>query len=202
MQTQLQYFLHQLFQNGEVQVAEKIQPFSKQELTAAALLLETEYERQRPKMPIGMPNFDEKSALWGATFLYRAAQLTLMRDAEEQTVEKELPLIIGKKTPSILYSTDIALRYLPDLFRMAKGLAPDDILVKKIKTVAELFPFSSVGIPIEKTENHPIILNHSALKLAYLDRILAKKDRKRVKTFELEPYLKEYLGEYLEDFWN
>lgn len=201
MNTTLSNFLDTLFKKGQVLVAEQITPFTTQEKTAASLLLQVAHDRQQLSMPAHMPTFDKKAALWGTIFLYRAVQLTMMRDLDEAAVQEHLPNFSEGMTTEAIYSIDLTFRYLPDLFKLAKGLAPDDPLIKILKQQAQQFPFSSVGISSENIQNQTLILNHTSLKLAYLDRIIEKKDLERVKKGELFADLQEILGIHTFNLW-
>lgn len=199
---ELTNFLKDLYQKGNVTVTGKLQPFETRDLLESAIILQQVYDREALEMPYTAPKLLPDVALWAAQYLYRATELTLRRDVEASEIQKYLSLYQDDTYASVIFSVDLVLRYLPDLWNFAKGLAPEDPLVAQLKATATQFPFSSVGMPIDKDANHEFIWMHLSLKQAYLDRIIEKKDRNRVKQFQLAEKVKEVLGMYQEDFWT
>ena len=53
-----------------------------------------------------------------------------MRDAGEELILESLLPFDGDSDPSVIYSADLMLRYMPSLFELAKGPAPADVLVR------------------------------------------------------------------------
>lgn len=198
---QLTNFLKNLYQQGDVTVSGKLQDFETKDLLESAIILQQIYNREAIEMPFTAPNFHPETALWAAQYLYRATELTLRRDVAAEKIQNYLPTFKGEKYASMIFSADLVLRYLPDLWNFAKTLAPDDPLVKQLKATATEFPFSSVGLKIDDTANHEFIWLHSSLELAYLDRIIEKKDKQRVKQFNLEEKVKAIMGAYQAQFW-
>lgn len=124
--------------------------------------------------------FDEKAALWGATHLLRAAWFYLDRESEPSEIERLLlsPPSIPMDAAAI-FSADLALRYLPDIHRLAKTLAPGDPLTEALQNFAWKMPFSAVGIPpSDIADFNPdetscsVIRSHSGLFGIFIDRII------------------------------
>lgn len=194
MQTTLSEFIISLLEKGEITVSNHLTPFSDMDLLEATNALRQAHEKDALDMPFSVPEFDEASAIWAATYLYRAIQCSLMRDIDEEQVKDLLLSFPEEKNASIIYSSDIMLRYLPDLWNLAKGLAPDDILVILLRQIAHEFPFSSIGIPLGGNVDLDIILNHESLRLAYMDRIFLAKDFNRINDDRLIALAEEILG--------
>ena len=194
MQATLSDFITNLLEKGEITVSNHLTPFSDMDLLDATNALRQMYERDALDMPFSVPEFTESSAIWAATYLYRAVQCSLMRDIDEAQVKGLLLSFPNEKNASIIYSADLMLRYLPDLWNLAKGLAPDDILVILLRQIAHEFPFSSIGIPLEGNADLDIILAQNSLKLAYIDRIILAKDFNRINDERLIILAKEILG--------
>jgi hypothetical protein len=94
------------------------------------------------------------------------------------------------------------LRFLPQLFNLAKGLAPADVLVILMQNTAANWPFSSVGIEVTETFNTAIIFQHPMLKYSYADRIITHKDLKRaLLDDEIKNTITEVLGAHTTTLW-
>jgi hypothetical protein len=197
---ELNQFIQGLVTNGKVAVKGELIPFSNSDCSATVLLLEEYYKQDILEMPMVAPGFSADAALWAAQYLYTAIQLTVLRDAQEEIVEQQLKEFPGTITFEAVYSADLVLRYLPSLFNLAKGLAPSDILVKKMRKTAEDWPFSTVGIETENS-NEEMILSHPSLKQAYADRIIAEKDKNRTKSEKIKEALLESMGNHASVIW-
>lgn len=190
-------FLSTLLDSGQVTLAGQLAPFTAEDIASSTELLSAYYEEEVLEAPFEAPPFIPEAAIWGAQFMYRSIQFVMLRDLEDNLIQKELRPFIGLVTPAVIFSVDLCMRYLPHLFSLAKGLAPDDILVKYLKDAATQWPFSSVGIDISLSNSeHDLMMKHPALCQIYLDRILAIGDLKRVRDFQLSPWIKALVGEY------
>ena len=198
----LAQFILNLFEYGDVTVEDNVQVFSEKDLKDSVRGLEYFYKKDILDIPHIAPPFHPEAALWSAQYIYRAVQMIVLRELGEEEVAKHLTDSPFEKTPEVIYSVDLTMRYLGDLLNIAKGLAPDDILVKKLKQSAEEFPFSSVGLKVEGELNEKIILSHPALKYAYADRIINKKDKNRIQNNNIRELVKELLGDHASTFWK
>lgn len=194
-------FLQSLFAGGKVVANGKPETFSPDELRAAEQLLRQFYSEDMLEMPALAPDFHAKAALGAAQYLYNAVQLIINRDLNAEAAENHLACLPEPASPEIIYSADLTLRYLPELFTLAKGLSPLDVVATKLKETAACWPFSSVGVDIgaEYTLEH--IVGHPSLKFAYTDRILAKKDKNRAQHPLIKDLISEMLGAYSAELW-
>ena len=199
---QLSSFIIDLLAFGDVTVAGQITPFEEKDIEKSTALLQQFYEKDILEMPGKAPAFSQDAALWAAKFLYNAIQLTMMRDLSEEDIQKNLEPFLGTQSVESIYSIDLTFRFLPDLFSLAKGLAPEDILVDRLKETASKFPLSTIGIEINEDADHTLILNHPSLRLNYTDRLIEAKDLMRVKRFGLEELIDEALGDYAAVLWK
>lgn len=198
----LPVFIEYLFAEGKVAVESQIDQITEEELQSTKIILQRFYKDDILERPLSAPGFLEDAALWAATYFYYAVHLTVIRDAGEEMIEEKLKPYQGNIDASAIYSADLVLRSLPQLFELAKGLAPADILVQKLRQTASQWPFSSVGLEIEEElADHSVILSHESLKIEYIDRIIQQKDQKRVSQFGLEKYIYENAGDHLNTFW-
>ncbi|MEM7374676.1 MAG: hypothetical protein AAF587_39155 [Bacteroidota bacterium] len=194
-------FLLDLFETGAVSVAGELHAFQAEDVYQAAMILDRQYERDLLRMPYQAPEFSEDAALWAAKYLYIAAQLMMLRELDAESVIRELPGFPEHMSPRAIYSVDLTFRYLPDLFALARGLAPDDILVLTLEKTAIQWPFSSVGMRLPKEVDPGIVLDHPSLRYAYIDRIIASKDRSRLTPPPIRELIREVLGGHLASLW-
>lgn len=194
-------FLQSLFAEGKVVADGKPDTFAPHDLRAAEQLLRQIYGEDALEMPARAPDFNAEAALSAARYLYNAVQLIINRDLDEAAVEQHLACLPEPASPEIVYSADLTLRYLPELFTLAKGLSPLDIVATKLKETAACWPFSSVGVDIDSEYALEKIIGHPALKYAYADRILAKKDKNRAQHPQIKDLVSEMLGAYPAELW-
>ena len=194
-------FLINLFEQGNVTVANRIRPFPKKDRQEAVKVLQHFYQQEVLEMPNQAPFFSEEAAAWAAEYLYRAIQLVMLRDLGEEVIEQHLKPYSQPITPQAIVSVDLCFRYLSDLFDLAKGLAPNDPLVLRLKETAKRWPFSSVGMELELPLRHQIILDDHCLRYAYIDRIIKAKDKQRAKIPEITVLIQEALGDYAVSLW-
>jgi hypothetical protein len=198
---QLSEFITNLLTQGKVSVQSQLAPIEQQDLEKVKLILATYYAEDIIEMPYTAPAFSEEAALWGAEYLYRAVQLTVLRDPGQEVILEQLKPYQGQIDPSAIYSADLLLRYLPRLFELAKGLAPGDLLVTELRHIALQWPFSSVGIDLDPLVDDEIIFTDISLKYAYIDRIIREKDKGRIKKPAVTNYIHEVTGEHLPVLW-
>jgi hypothetical protein len=198
---ELSTFLQTLLYKGEVSIQGQLIDFDGQDLEEAKNILQQFHERDALEMPYTPPAFEASAAIWAAGYFYKAVQLTVLREIKEEELKKNLSLFQGMVTPAAIYSVDLVFRHLPALLHLAKGLAPEDLLVVELKNAATQWPFSSVGIDIENKLDHTIIFENDSLKYTYVNRIIQSKDKKRITDTTIENCLYEIAGEHLNVFW-
>ncbi len=190
-------FLSDLFSHGEIVVANRLEAFTRAEEAEAQLLLEELHSEEQLNTPKAAIAFDPAAALWSAKFLYRAVQITLLRALDEDTIKKELRLYPGTITPASICSADLCLRYVGDLFKLTKGLAPGDILLDYFKKLALQWPYSAIGwASLPNKEQLFEILKHEGLRLLFLERLLDKKAYSDIKKLQLMPWIHALAGLY------
>lgn len=148
-----------------------------------------------------VPLFHGEAALWAANYLYRSVQLVMLRNLDEAAVQGLLMPFPGTVSPEAVLSVDLSFRYLPNLLVLAKGLAPEDVLVKRLQETALQWPFSSVGMNVEGAMELEVIMSNACLRRAYIDRIIEAKDEKRCNNSLVNEYLKEALGDHSAILW-
>ncbi|MCR5890956.1 hypothetical protein LRS06_24850 [Hymenobacter sp. J193] len=194
-------FLHDLLTTGGVTLAGQLGPFEPDDLHAADIALRAYHAEDVLELPHAALAFDAPSGLWAALFLYHSVQLAVRRELDEAVIGQCLTDFAGEITPEAIYSADLTFRYLPDLLRLAKGLAPGDALVSRLLTVARQWPFSFVGTAPDATEAEAAVLAHPVLRQAYIDRIIQLKDRARASQPHLVPLVQAVLGGHAATLW-
>lgn len=171
-------FVNSLLERGAVRVPGPTEPSPGDWADAVA-----ELDRAvRPEMAFDPPPVDEPAAIWGLQMLYRGCQCLAHRDVDAETVGRMLaePCPSARASAAACYSVDLALRYLPDLLSLARGIAPDDPLVTSLMRLANAWPLSSVGVKgVGEIDIRPFA-NHPSLRQLYVDRIIARSDVSRL----------------------
>lgn len=198
---QLEQFIQDIIQQGKVIVDGKITPFSEEDIQLATQRLQAYYDHQQQELTATVPAFHATAAVWAACFLYRAVQLVMLRDLGEEAVNSLLTPFDGEISPETILSVDLSFRYLPNLMGLAKGLAPEDVLVKRMEQAAILWPFSSVGMKVEGDMHIEVIMNNTCLRRTYIDRIIEARDSKRCNNLQVKEYIQEALGDYGHILW-
>jgi len=138
-------------------------------------------------------------ASWVAGYIFYACQLILLRDVGDFTAF--LQPFSGNQSAEAIYSADLMLRFLPDLFRLGSGLAADGPLVANLRQTAIEWPYSSIGLKNIDAGIPEVILQHACLRIAYIDRVIAYKDTDRLKGEAEKELLKEVMGDHQAQLW-
>lgn len=198
---ELKQFIQDITQQGKVTVEANVTPFTEEDIQAAIQQLREHYEHQKQELTATVPAFDAAAAIWAAGFLYRAIQLVILRHLGEEAVNELLTPYEGVISPEAVLSVDLSFRYLPNLISLAKGLAPEDVLVKRLREAAIQWPFSSVGMKVEEELNIETIMNNACVRRSYIDRIITARDIKRCNNPQVKEYIQEALGDYGHVLW-
>ena len=197
----LGYFLQDMLLKGEAIVQPELQQFDASDLNYAREILEAYYKTDIQNLANGAPEFDADAALWAAQYVYHSMQFLLLRQLKEEEIIATLNMYGKPQTAAAIYSADITLRHLPDLVNAAKGLAPDDVLVTKLNETATQWQYSSVGIAIQSAEISEAVLENNALRIEYIDRIVARRDKSRLQDAITKNMITEALGIHSESIW-
>ncbi|MFN0292524.1 hypothetical protein [Pedobacter helvus] len=192
----LDIFLIDIFQTGQVKMQREISEPDEETLRHSLALLSEYYRTDSLDMPFITPLFHADAALWAAKYIYRATQLILLRDIGEEQIKSLLVDELSANTPEEIYSADLMLRFLPDLFKLASGISPEDPLVSKLRETAKKWAFSSVGMDEIVVKAPAPVLANPTLRQAYIDRVICKKDFSRIHSEPEHTLLKQTLGIY------
>lgn len=174
---QLVIFLNDLRETGRLRVAPLPAELPHAMPLARQQLIELE-EISRLDFPGHPPEFDPEIGLEGLLQLYQLARLFL--DSSFAPLNREMranPLQLRD-----LYSMDVVLRFLPQLIRLANAAEMPADVQQPLLEVARSWPLSSVGIGSLDIDSQvvDVILGCRALRLEYLDRILATEQTERL----------------------
>lgn len=169
-------FLEDLLETGQVRVSAEGEPLA-EELERVEELLRTHDERARLELPPGVPPLAMAAAAWAASTLYWGCRLLTFRDLPAAEVGRVLARPCpGPHDASAAYSVDLSLRSLPDLLRLARGIAAEDPLVVGLTGLAADWPLSAVGAPGVAIGDLSVVVGDPCLLALYADRILETGD--------------------------
>ena len=197
----LNQFLSDLWKKGQVEVAHELKAFSAEELNEAQMVLKHGCREEQIHFPGTAPTFAAEPALWAAQYLYRAIQFILLRHLDEKTMQEHLLPWPAQVNAEAVYAADLSLRHLPTLFSFAKGLSPADPLLLELKKTASTWPFSGLGIAEADPDAEAMLLSHSALAIAYTDRIIAKRLKAKAQQPHIRPWIAAALGDHAHTLW-
>lgn len=151
--------------------------------------------------------FDEAAARHGAILLFRSAWFYLHRDSQASEVKQ---LLCGplpwEPTAAAQFSADLALQYLPALFRMAQVLAPGDPLLPALRHFSAVLPLGAIGflqqddVPAgAESGAWQALRAHPGLWQLFLDRAVQRHDRAWLVHPEVASGLRHALGAYLKE---
>jgi hypothetical protein len=140
---------------------------------------------------------------WAAKMLHDCCRFYAFRNVDAETIAAALTVACPDDSScdeaQRAYSADLAFRYLPDLLKLCRGLAPEDPLVAGIIQLAKAWPLSSVGIAeVDNAADLPDspILDHPALRELYIDRIITREAVGRLRRPAAARLAKAVLGLY------
>ena len=168
--------IRSLLEDGTLTLYGRVKPFRKEEEKGVIVLLEEKYEEDRLNYPYEAPQFNAKSALWGAKILYLSAQLLLYRDLVADDAAALLPADFKEKDGSAILSADLCLRFMPQILDQYETIAEDDPLLPKLRDIMSGWPYSALGYAKDvKLEEWQQILSHPCLHQLTIDRIIGRK---------------------------
>ena len=178
-------FVRQLHESGRVSVGPD-PSFSSRDVAACDDLLQQADHVARLEAALSMPALDLAAARAAAVTMYRGCQALAFRAMDAEALATGLAPELGDTTnPSVHYSVDLTLRYLPDLLALATRVSAEDPLVQRLHRLAARWPLSSVGISgigADDLDARGVetIASDPGLLALYCDRVIARKDMARL----------------------
>jgi hypothetical protein len=112
---------------------------------------------------------------------YRACFLAVQRDFDESTLRVLLSTPCPDGPPnSRHYCVDLVFQFLPDLYRLARGVAKEDPFLTILEGWAVDWPLSSVGMKLSTAVQVDSLLTDDGLARWYVQRIIAHRDTSRL----------------------
>ena len=194
-------FIQSLASDGAVTVAGEITRFDQPDYESATRLLENMYQSDAAHQSGEVPAFHAPAARWATEFIYRAIQCNFLRHLKLDEVLDLLSDYDGDMTPEVIYSADLVLRQLPGLFRFTRHLAPDDVMVPRLGAIAAAWPLSSVGVPVPGVPDAAMVMEHPALRMLYIDRIIENRDIARCGDPFVRSAVQAAIGGHEDAYW-
>jgi hypothetical protein len=194
MPSDLARFLEALRNDGRVRVG--TDPPDASDRTAEDAL--REWDRAvRAEWPWTAPELEVDVALRTAVLMYRACQLLVYREKPAEAVQQAFAAPLARaRTPSIVYSIDLTLRFLPGLHALARAASAGDPLTQALLKLGQDWPLSSVGMPECVPTSVDAILSDPGLRQVYVDRILERGDASRLSAPRVEEAVREAVGDH------
>ncbi len=192
-----------LRQREDLTLSQFMLEFPKHEAEAVIEFLRNEFSREALNHPFEVPEFDPNASLWAANTVYVAAQLILYREHKETELGLLLRPYEGERNASAFLSSDLTLRFLPDMINTLKMVDTEDALIPLLESTLQVWHFSWVDFPLDPgILDFSVVENNRCLHQLYCDRII---ENKRI-TFATHPVFKDsiraQLGLYGNDLWK
>ncbi|MFO1007295.1 MAG: hypothetical protein U0929_15145 [Planctomycetaceae bacterium] len=199
MSDRVRAFFEQLFAQGAVRV-DGAELLREEEVESAVEWIIQADLQTREHWPAAPPDVDRRALTWATHQFFTAAQLTVYRQLGPVEIERRLEpeFSVRNDDASMAYSVDVVFRYLPDLFRIVKGMNPDDPLLAVLRRWGERWPLSSVGIVGLSEINIEPILTNRCLSLMYVDRIVEAEATDRLDHPQVRELVREAIGAFPE----
>jgi hypothetical protein len=191
-------FLLTLYQTGRITLPAAPAPPEPESIDVDLAALDA---LARLSLPPAVPPLHLPTARWAACLLYGAICCYAFRDWDAQKVADILatpcPSTEGASPAQVSFSVDLSLQFLPDLFQLARGIAPGDPLIVALLKIGRDWPLSSVGIAdvdADPTLDISAFIQESALLTLYLDRIFARRATARLGNPQVARYARAAIG--------
>jgi hypothetical protein len=163
-------FLQPLFREGVVVLRQR--PHLGGERRQVLALLERTFADYRVEVAGPLLDFHPDTAL-AASELLAAACWFLVNHADPDTeVANSLTMPTPPATPAQHLSADLLFRYLPQVHRRARALAPDDRLAVSLAALLRRWPLSGVLSDVAEEPVTPLDFGgHHGLLLLYAERL-------------------------------
>jgi hypothetical protein len=116
--------------------------------------------------------FDPKMALAAARLLRRACWALVNREERPEALARRLAMPQPPRTPVQHLSADLTFRYLPQVYRRARGLDPADVLTTSLNALLRQWPLSGALAGLDEgPDPEPDFSGHPGLLMLYAERV-------------------------------
>ena len=161
-------------------------------------LLQKEYGKFALHFPGTLPDFDPDAALFGAKTVFTAAQLLLLRDVPESGFEQYIPVYAGNMHLGAVLSSDLCLRFLPEIIDHAHHIDRHDDLVPHLEFLLNAWPYSSIGrrfvSELPAPENVEV-LHTESMRILCSERVIERQAQHR-----LSEEMKQFVQPFIENY--
>jgi hypothetical protein len=180
-----------------------LQQISPQEEEEAGDYFETEFEKERLEFLSDQLICNKVAAVWAAKILYHSAQLYLIRENTEKNIENLIPAFKGSRDISSILSSDLSLRFLPQIIVALNSVDPEDPLIAMLEEILTQFHYSGIGYDLDlKNVNWQEELKDKTYRKLYLERIVEKKDYKLAEIPFINKLITAEFGIHKDAFWR
>jgi hypothetical protein len=167
-------FVRELLDEAQV-ILDTLPDVSADGRAEAAALLEEAFAHYRLEIAGPQVAFDAPAAVAAAELVWQACWFLVSHREPEAELEKRLVMPGPPSTPAQHLSADLMLRYLPQIHRRARGLAPDDKLPQILAVILRQWPLTGILSEVaEAPLSAPDFGGHPGLMLLYAERLAEK----------------------------
>jgi hypothetical protein len=167
-------FLERLLTEGTVVLRARPHVEASERRTAERLLAAA-YQTHRLDVAGPPIDFDAPAALAATEQLWFACWFLLHRGDPPDEIEKCLSPLPPPQSAAQHLSTDLVLRFAPQLQRRARSADPADVLTRRLEQLLRGHPLSGVLADIEEGPLTPLeFADHLGLQLLYAERLADK----------------------------
>jgi hypothetical protein len=185
----------------EMLIYDRFASIKTKEEKAVEEFLREEYAKEALNYPDTPPSFEPEAAVWAAKIVFNASQLLLSREQEEKDIVKLLSDHAGEIGSAAILSADLCLRCLPDVISKAREINPDDLLIRLLEKILQVWHYSGIGF-VKEPENWAPILADDCLRLLYIDRVIERRVTALANMPELRPGILAVMGDHNTSFWK
>jgi hypothetical protein len=140
--------------------------------------------------------FDAPAALAAAECVAKACWFLVSRDENADAVGRAVALPPPENLPAAHLSADVALRFLPSVYRRARAIAPDDVLTSALAKLLRLWPLSGVLADVaDPPLTAPTFSGHQGLLLLYAERLASHEKAAWVTDGPVRPFVEMVFAE-------
>ncbi|NOQ71236.1 MAG: hypothetical protein GQ574_04510 [Crocinitomix sp.] len=194
--------LKSLRESEEVILYQNILKISAEEKKMTTDFLQEAYTKEELNYPNKAPEFDALAAIWAAEVVYLTAQLILYRKDEIEALAELFKSDHIPVTASSMLSTDLCLRFVPDMLIELKMIDPEDQLIEVLEGIMKKWHYSAINYQQEVNDlNLDAIAANQCLKQLYLNRIVLKRNIKLAELDLFNQAIHGNLGIYQKEYW-